>query len=149
MSDFRVQGADEFYRLSRALRNAGRTGLRKELTKGLRLAAKPLIAQTRAAAAAELPKRGGLGRSVAKAPQRVTVATGARTVGVRIVAKGPVRGANAGTVRHPVFGHRDRFVFQQVRGGWFDRTLTDAAPTVTPAILAAMDAVMETVVRDG
>ncbi len=149
MSEFRVEGAEQFLQLSKALKAAGQTELRKELNKGLRLAAKPLIAQTRAAATAELPKRGGLGRSVAKAPQRVVVATGARTVGVRIVAKGPVRGANAGTVRHPVFGHRDRFVSQQVPGGWFDRTLEGAADSVTPAILAAMDAVMEAVVRNG
>lgn len=147
MSDVEVRGED-FYRLSRALKNAGRADLRRELNKALRNATKPLIAKTRAAALRDLPQRGGLAASVAKAPQRVQVRTGAQTAGVRIVASGSVKGANSGVVRHPVYGRRDVFVEQQVPGGWFDQTLSESAPEVRPHIQSAMEAVAEQVVRE-
>lgn len=148
MSDFQVTGANDFYRLSKALKAAGRTGLRKEMNKALREATKPLIVKTREAARKDLPHRGGLANSVAKAPQRVQVRTGARTAGVRIVASGPVKGANAGKIRHPVFGDRSRFVEQTVPGGWFDETLSASAADVEPALIEAMNQIIDKVVGE-
>ena len=149
--DFKVTGAQDFYKLSKSLKAAGRTELRKELTKGMQRAAKPLIADTREAARRDLPHRGGLANLVAKAPQRVQVRTGASTDGVRIVVGAGRSGARAtslfGYVRHPTFGHRDRWVRQSVTPGWFDRTLDNAAPRVRPDIEAALEAVAETIVR--
>lgn len=150
MSDFKVTGAEDFYKLSKSLKAAGRTELRKELTKGMRKATKPLIAKTKSAAGSTLPRRGGLAALVAREPQRVQVRTGAQTFGVRIVVgrtKGGARGADAGTVRHPVFGHRDRFVAQPVTPGWFTASLEAAAPLVQPEIEAAMEAVAQKIVQ--
>jgi hypothetical protein len=147
MSDFEVRGAEEFLKLSRALKQAGRTELRKELNKGLRDAAKPLVAKTRAAALGSLPQRGGLAARVAGEPQRVQVRTG-RDAGVRIVVakrNGGAAGANRGVVRHPVFG-RDVFVEQQVPSGWFDDTLNASAPEVRPELKAALERVAQRVV---
>lgn len=148
MANFEVRGSEDFAKLSRALKEAGRGELRKELNKALRKAAKPLIAKTRDAARTQLPHRGGLANAVAKAPQRVQIRTGATTAGIRIVASGPVRGANAGRIRHPVYGNRTVFVEQDVPGGWFDETLSHSADEVIPAIEAAMNDVIEKVVRD-
>lgn len=148
MADFEVRGADEFHKLSKALKAAGRTDLRKELNKALRDAAKPLIAKTRAVARAQLPHHGGLAESVAKAPQRVQVRTGDQTAGVRIVASGPVKGANSGVVRHPTWGNREKFVEQKVPGGWFDETLADSAPEARPHLEAALEQIAEQIVRE-
>ena len=152
MSDFTVTGADDFYRLSKALKAAGRTELRKELNAELRKAGKPLIDRTRAAARSDLPSRGGLAAQVAREPQRIQVRTGARTAGVRVVVgrrRGGARGANRGVIRHPVFGNRDKWVNQRVEPGWFDKTLQRDAPDIArPAIEAAMQSIADKVVNE-
>lgn len=149
MSDFEVTGADQFLRLSKALKNAGKTDLRKELTKGLRDATKPLIADTRSATS-RLPQSGGLANLVAKSPQRVQVRTG-RDPGVRIVVprnRSGARGANRGVIRHPVFGNRRVWVNQKVPSGWFDEPLRDGAPVVRRHLEEALHVVAEKVISE-
>ena len=150
MSDFEVTGADQFLRLSKALKHAGRTQLRKELNAGMRKAAKSLIPKTRAAALdGRLPDAGGLAQRIAKAPQRVQVRTG-KDPGVSIVAGkagSGARAADVGFIRHPVFG-RDQFVTQAVEPGWFSKTLQDAAPDVVPDLERALADVADRVVRE-
>lgn len=152
MPDFEVTGADEFLKLSKALKAAGQTELRKELNSGIRRATKPLVAKTRAEARRRLPKSGGLAERVAKAPQRVSVRTGATTAGVRLVVpkKGgsAAGGANRGVVRHPVFGNRDVWVEQRVTPGWFDDPIKAAAPSIRRDIERAMEDVAKQVVRE-
>jgi hypothetical protein len=157
VSDFEVRGAEQFYRLSKALKAAGRTDLRKELTSELRKAGRPLIARTRAAARSTLPKSGGLAEQVAREPQRIQVRTGERTAGVRVVVgrrRGGAQSANRGSVRHPVFARSDRtrdqwtWVTQRVTPGWFDRTLERDAPTIArPAIQSAMQKVIDKIIE--
>lgn len=150
MADFEVQGADQFLRLSKALKHAGRTQLRKELSKGLRDGAKPLIPKARAEALRRLPSSGGLARQVAREPMRVQVRTG-RTPGVRIVVgkkQGGARSANRGVIRHPVFGNRNVWVNQPVPPGWFDDPMREGAPKVRPDLEKAIDRIVEQVVRD-
>lgn len=144
--DFTVTGADDFYRLSKALKAAGRGDLRKELNKALRNATKPLIRKTRQAALDKLPQRGGLARSIAKAPQRVQVRTGQQTAGVRIVGKGA--SLDRGRFRHPVFGNREVFVEQTVEPGWFSETLAAGAPEVRPEIEQALESIAQQIVRE-
>ena len=151
MSDFEVKGADQFLRLSKALKQAGRTELRKELTKGLRDGARPLIPLARAAARQQIPHRGGLADLVAREPMRVQVRTGAKTAGVRIVVgnrRGAARATNAGLLRHPVFGTAV-CVSQRVTesAGWFDETLTRNAPIVRPELERALQRVADRVVK--
>ena len=133
-------GADDFYKLSRALKAASRTDLRREVAKGMRDAAKPLIQKTRQAALRDLPQRGGLARSMATAKQVVQVRTGATTAGVQISMPKVQRGITTGQVRHPVFG-RKVYVTQRVNGDWWDDTLAEGAPIVVPEITAAMERV--------
>lgn len=156
--DFTVRGAEQFLALSKALKAAGRTELRKELNRELQLAGKPLIAVTREAARSMLPRSGGLADQVAREPQRIQVRTGEKTAGVRVVVgkrRGGARSANRGRVRHPVFGRSTQsrsewtWVTQQVEPGWFDRTLEREAPHIArPAVMRALESVAERVVRE-
>lgn len=149
--DFEIRGADEFLRLSKALKNAGRKELRKELHTGIRRSARPLIPKARAEALRRLPKRGGLAKQIAKEPARVQVRTGAETAGVRIVIgkkNGGAQAANRGHIRHPVFGNRDVWVVQSVPPGWFDEPMKDSAPAIRRDIERAMNDVAEKVVRE-
>ncbi len=141
--------SDDFLQLSKALKAAGETELRKQLNKQLKAAVKPVIKTTRAEARKRLPKRGGLADLVAKAPQRVRVRTGATTAGVSLVvakSNSGARGANRGTVRHPVPG-TNRFVDQKVTPGWFDDPAKEAHPDLVEAAREAIDDVAKQIVR--
>jgi hypothetical protein len=156
--DFEIHGAAQFLRLSKALKDAGQTGLRKELNKGIRDGVKPLVPK----AAQKLSE--GLPNAISGKPvrQTVQVRTG-RDPGVRVVVRyGSKRASNAklanreGRIRHPVFADGEktrkewRWVNQDVPNakGWFDETYTDAAPDLRRAIEAAMEAVAERIVRE-
>lgn len=151
MADFDATGADDFLKLSKALKRAGRTDLRKELNNGLKKTARPLIPKAKAEARRRLPQRGGLARQIGRVPIRVQVRTGAQTAGVRIVVPGSAKGArsaNKGFIRHPVFGNRQVWVEQQVPPGWFDDPLRDSAPAVRRDLLEAIETMAEQVVRE-
>lgn len=149
--DFEIRGADQFLRLSKALKDAGRTEMRKELNAGLRKAAKPLIAKTRAEALRRLPQGGGLAGQVAKEPQRVQVRTGAKTAGVRVVVGnkgGGARAANKGVIRHPVFGNRGVWVNQSVPAGWFDEPIKAEVPAIRRELEQVLIGIADQVVRE-
>lgn len=156
-SDFEVRGAEDFYRLSKALKHSGRTELRKELNKGLKKAAVPLIKNARVEAIQRLPARGGLNRLVAKTPTRVQVRTGADSAGVRIVvvkSNSGARRANRGVLRHPVFADssQDRsdwtWVDQPVEPGWFDDPMREGAPVVRGELEQSMETVARKIIEE-
>lgn len=117
--------------------------LRTELLRALKAAAGPLVDDVRNEARARLPKAGGLNERVASSPIKVQVRTGIRTAGVRIVAQEhDARSTNFGDVRHPVFGHTDRWVNQVLPAqsvGWFLGSLDKHTPAVTANIVTAME----------
>lgn len=162
--DFDVRGADDFLKLSKALKAAGEDKLRKELNKGIREGVKPVSVKAEKRLRESLPyaPRGG-GKAVS---QTVQPRTG-RDPGVRVVVRyGSKRASNAqsanskGVIRHPVFADFDlnsgavgrkgwRWVNQSVPSakGWFDDTYRDAGPEVRRSIELAMQAVADEVVR--
>lgn len=147
--DFEVRGADQFLALSKALKHAGRTELRKELNKQMRDGAKPLIPKARAEAQSKLPQSGGFAKQVAKEPMRVQARTG-RHPGVRIVVgkkRGGARSANRGFIRHPVFGNRENWVTQEVPPDWFDGPMRGSAPEIRKALQQALEDVADKIVR--
>lgn len=127
-----IKGADDFLALSKRLKAAGQTELRKELHKTMRDAAKPLIPLVREAARRDLPKAGGLNERIARKPYRAQVRTGAKTAGVRIVGTKVDPRINQGRIAHPVFGRPHSTVVQQVpeAAGYFDETLRDQGPEI-------------------
>lgn len=151
MADVRVTGADDFYKLSKALKNAGEKGLRNELHKTVREAAKPLIPKVKQAARDALPKRGGLNERIARKPLRAQTRTGAKTAGVRIVGSKVDPRINAGRVYHPVFGRPGSGVVQQVpeAAGYFDKTIEKNAPQVRDDLVRAMTNFADRIIREG
>jgi hypothetical protein len=141
-----VGGAEDFLRLSKALKAAGQTELRKELNKAMRNAAKPLLPKVRQAARDTLPKKNKLNERIAKKPFRVQTRTGANTAGVRIVGSKVDPRINEGRVYHPVFG-RTPGVVQRVTPGYFDKTLTEHGPQVRDDLAKALDDFAETLIQ--
>lgn len=149
MADFEVTGLDGLLAMSKGLKNAGERGLRNELNKRIRQAAKPLSQQTKQAAASQLPQRGGLARQVASTPQRIKVATG-KNPGVYIIVskRAGARATNRGEIRHPVFGNRDRWVTQKVTGGWFDKTIEAHVVEIRSAVQDAVQGLFDDIARE-
>jgi hypothetical protein len=146
-----VRGTNDFLALSKALKRAGETQLRKELHKAVQSAAKPLIPKMREAARANLPKHGGLNERIAKKPYRVQARTGANTAGVRIVGtKVDPRINNQGRIAHPVFGRPGSTVVQIVpeARGYFDETLSKGAAPTREAVVKAMSDFADRIIRE-
>jgi hypothetical protein len=124
--------ADAFLELSKRMKAAGQTQLRKELHKAVRDAAKPLLPKVREAARQEFPQRGGLNERVARKPYRAQARTGAKTAGVRITAAKMDPRLDQGRIAHPVFGRPGSTVVQQIPGakGYFSETLKNEAPGI-------------------
>lgn len=151
-----IKGAEDLLALSKRLKAAGQTELRKELHKDIRNAAKPLIPKVRAASLAELPSRGGLNRRIARKPYRSQVRTGAKTAGVRIVGSKVDPRINQGRVWHPIFGRKGKAknggrnsVVQKIPSadGYFDETISENATAIREDLRRALAAWAERVAR--
>lgn len=162
VADFEVRGADEFLRLSKALKEAGQTETRKALHKGLRDAVNAVKPEAADALASALPSGlSGRGKAV---KQAVVVKTGADpgvSVVVRFGRAGRGLGASnarqvnrSGTFRHPIYADGDKtrnewgWVDQSTGGeGWFDKTYQNAAPQMLRALEGAMQQVIDQIVQ--
>ena len=144
-----LKGADDFLRLSKALKAAGQKDLRKELHKAVAAAAKPVIPAVREDARRDLPKHGGLNERIARKPLRAQTRTGEKTAGVRIVGSKVDPRINEGRVYHPVFGRRPGVV-QQVPSakGYFTDTIARQAPEIRSAVLQVLDEFTDRIVRE-
>ena len=135
--------ATELHVLSARLRATGQSGLKRNITVAVRTATVPARDAVRAELRATMPKEGGLNEWLAKASVTSTVLTGAKTAGV--VIRGTKRGhdlkaANTGIVRHPVYGHRDRWATTDVPAGWWEKALKPFRLPVLVALRLAMKA---------
>lgn len=114
-----IKGAEQLAVVAKRLRATGDKNLRRELLRGLRAAAKPSGAAAKSNALQRLPRSGGLAQLVASS--RITLQTKLTgTPRVRIIARNQsaIRNADAGSVRHPVYG-TDHWVTQKVQPGWW------------------------------
>lgn len=135
-------GSAELAALAARLKATGDKGLRLQLLRGLKAGAAPLIPAVREAATEQLPKQGGLNEYVAKQKITVSVRTGARTAGVRLVTTTPAtEQTNSGFVRHPTFGRRGKgdWKVTETQAGWWSDTLAASAPVVTPQLLKVLE----------
>jgi hypothetical protein len=165
---FEVRGADDFLRLSKALKAAGETEMRKALHKGLKDAAKPMVTVAKEAAGEAFPHSGKLSKVEAKRPFRVQVKTG-RDPGVSINARGRYVNLKLlnkyGFIRHPVFadarrkgderpkeGDRRKWTWKDQKIpaglGWFDKAIHDNAYLVLPKLERAIADMAERIAKE-
>jgi len=142
-----ADGAEQFAALSRQLKDAGETGLRRNLYKALREAAKPITQQVADPAHLRRYFPARYADTVAADLKVTTVQSGSiRTPGVRIAAKGRVKkrkvaDLNEGFLHHPVFGDREDWKLQirGMREGFFTDPCEQSGPDVREKILDAID----------
>lgn len=163
MSDFDVKGADDFLKLSKALKEAGQGQMRKELHKRLRKAARDTMPvaekRLREAMPSGMKKRGGSRQTVrvrtGKDPGiSIAVPYGARGK-TKLSASNAQRVNSSGEFRHPTYadGKKERkewrWVNQAVPSGkgWFDDTYMNAAPQIMAEIEKAIESVVDDIVK--
>ena len=148
-----ADAATEFAALAYALREAGETGLKRELDKALNDAAQPLAKTIGRVGHLQgfMPDRYA---GVLAPDLKVTVrkrSTGT-SPGVTLVASAPLIGGrpsrrgrnvprlNRGVLAHPLFGDREHWYYQTdgVTRGFFDRPVEDARPQVRRQIEQAL-----------
>ena len=145
--DASVQGLEAFEQLGRDLKAAGAKELTKELRATGRRLGKVFKDGVSAKAAEVLPKEGDLNVWVSK---RIKVTAQTRisssTSTFRFVTKhkgatglSDLRALNAGRVRHPLFGNRDRWYLQQVPAHFVDQALDEMGDTIRAEFLQAVD----------
>ena len=147
-------GAQEFAALARRLREAGETGLRRELYAAISDAVRPLGAEIRNAGHLRgyMPDRYA-GVLAGDLSVTTTKRTG-RDPGVQIRAQGrehkrKVILLNKGLIQHPLFGNRKRW-FTQAAGmnvGFFTDPVERAAPRIRAAVVGAMDDVAQKIMK--
>lgn len=170
MVSVQVKGAENFRTLAAYMKGPATKELRKNLSKQLRIAAKPAIADVKTTVRS-LPVRsiGGGGTAQRRAHRggkgrahglRASIAAGVRLEvrygdrpDVKIVVR-PNLPADQRTLprhlnkpggwRHPVYGHRDRWV-KQVGGPYFDRVIFAHRQQMVTDVVKALDATAQTI----
>lgn len=132
--DVQITGTEEFVRVAKALNDAGSSGrgLWKELNDGLKRAAKPMEEELRKQLDRYLPS-GYVPVMRSSLVVRVSRSTRGKAAGLKLVgtAKGVtrkrhIRVIDKGTLRHPVWGNKERWVDQRVKPGFWSEPLEQA-----------------------
>lgn len=122
-----VRGADQLADVARRLKEAGDGELRKELLRGIRNEAKPLVKAVKDSVDEYLPNSGGAADAVRRSSFGVRSRLSGKNAGVRIVGTGrqvrALRRIDAGILRHPVFGNQQAWVAQRIRPGFFSEPM--------------------------
>lgn len=141
-----LSGWSELGEVARAARLAGGKIL-PDMRKALGKMGPPAKKAVQESALKKLPKRGGFATTMHRAIRmRVKSDLGLSTAGVTLVTtaagKGRLRhlGAiNAGRLRHPVHGHRTRWVTQRVPKGFWDDAMDTASDVAHQRIRDVLD----------
>ena len=136
-----VSGADQLAAVAKRCKAVGDNELRKAMLRGLRAAAKPTIAEVKASAVRKLPRKGGLGRLIARSKIGLRTKTSAKSAGVRLEAKlaGHDLGAiDRGKLRHPTYNHRP-WVNQTVQAGFWAEPVADNADRARDEMQKVLD----------
>lgn len=136
----RVEGVDQFTQLARRLKAQDSKALRTEFYRGINRATKPVIADIRQTAKTELPRRGGLGKRVARSKITTKRRMSGKSAGVRVVGTSgyDIRSIDRGRVRHLTWG-RKPWVNQKVRPGFWTTPVREGEPVARASIVRVMD----------
>lgn len=144
-AELRVEGADKFGKLAKALRDLGDKELRTELYRGINRAVKPLTESVKKETPSFLPRRYAF--ELAKSLRVRARRRAGRDPAVYLVAKAKTsRGKerdlaslNRGRLRHPLYGNRRYWFDQDVSPNWWDDPLLEGAEQVREEIVNVLD----------
>jgi hypothetical protein len=141
VTEVQIEGAAKLHAVANELKELGDGKLRRELTKAIREATKPMKDAVHESFMSKLPMRGGLNQLVARARITNAVKNGSKSAGVTIRAENAnasLKAIDAGSVRHRVYG-RGPWVEQKLTPGSFTDPVTEHTPAVQAAVIKALD----------
>ncbi len=144
-----LQGAEQLAALSQVLKRMGDKDLQRQLSRSGNEVATAFRRAVRFSALDTLPKRGGLNKVVAaKLSPRTQRRASSSGAGIRVVAVGKkgmrdLAALDAGTVRHPVFGRRSKWIAQDVPAGFWTRPAESMQGHAQALLEQAMEAVKD------
>lgn len=144
--DLRVRGAEQFRDLALRLKTADKA-MMGELRKGVAAAVRPLGEAVKAEIPATMP--GGYAPTLSRSVRnRVTSRASGANFGVSFTTwaagksqRRKVSALNRGTLRHPLFGNRNRWYATRVRPGFWSRPVEDGKDAAVRGAVKAMDQV--------
>lgn len=145
----RATGASELHLIAAALRKeANGRQIVNDMRREIRASARPAIQrEVRESALEKLPHSGGLNEWMAAAPVRLSIRTSARSAGVSVRVgrnsrggHSDLKGLDAGTVRHPLYGNRGHWYGEAVTPGSISKAITEeGADVLEQAVQTAAD----------
>lgn len=134
---------------SARLRSTGQSGLKRNMTKAIRVATLPCRDAVRAELRAVMPHSGGLNEWMAKSSINSAVLTSVTSAGVVVRARKAghdLKDVNStGQVRHPTragrgWSHenRSKWASTAVPSGWWEHALEPFGPAVEAALIVSM-----------
>ena len=145
VAELRIEGADKFGKLAKALRQAGDKELRKELYSGLNRSVKPLTEAVKKGTASYFPRRYAFELAKylrVRARRRAGKNPAIFLVGKAKTKQGKERdlaSLNRGRLRHPLFGNRRYWYDQSIPANWWDDPLLENAEQVREDIVNVLD----------
>jgi hypothetical protein len=147
VAELRIEGADKFGKLARALRQAGDKELRSELYRGINRSVKPLTERVKSEAPKFLPRRYAV--ELAKSLRVKTRRRAGRNPAIYLVGRAKTPGGkdrdlaslNRGRLRHPLYGNRHYWYDQEVSPNWWTDPLFSGAEDVRKEVVKVIDEV--------
>ncbi len=125
-----------------------------DMAKEIRRAGPAIRAEVRAHIMATLPRSGGLNAWVARAPVRINVRRGIDSAGVTVTVgrksrsgRADLKGLDAGTVRHPLYGNRRHWYGNAVTPGSISEGITEGSDALEDAVLIAAERAAQRTLR--
>lgn len=148
----RVEGGEDFSRVARELKDAGRQDLRKEMFRALQSSTKPARQQVLDDIPDFMP--GDYAATLAGDLRLSATAKGGKDPSIRMRAKGKRKNRfvamyERGNLRHPLYGNRGRWFNQSIEPGWFSAPLRAQAPQINEQLTEAMQRVAQQIADEG
>jgi len=122
-----IQGQKELAALAAGLHKAAAT-FQNDMLTSVADAVKPLQSSVPRSALSTLPKRGGLAKRVAAS--RYSIQRRGNIIRFATTNAYNIKQMDAGTVRHPVYGNRAKWVSQSVPPSWWTKPITQETPRI-------------------
>lgn len=138
---FSVTGANRAHVLGKRLKAIGEKELNAELRKGVNRGARQIPRAVKAGVGEFMPSGYA---PVLRAALRFKTKNQAAGLTIQAMAKGnprdrKVTALNKGTLRHPVFGNREKWVAQSIRPGFFDQPAEQQRAAVRAELERVLD----------
>lgn len=145
VAELRIEGADKFGELARALRRAGDKELRTALYRGINSSVKPLSEDVKKRTPEYFPRR--YAAELAKTLKVRVRRRAGRDPSIRLMGQSKTKlgkerdlaSLNRGRLRHPLYGNRSYWYDQKVPPNWWDDPMLEGVDEVREVLVNVLD----------